>query len=92
MRPFRLPGLFHVVKHLTAALFAAIAAGLLVLGLDGVLSAMHKLTRLYVATPPSPAAPADAPAPTPGMMSAFVVPADEAARSMAPATGATETP
>ena len=74
------PAHFRIAKHLTAGLAALAAAGLLVFGFDGVLSAMQKLTRIY-ATPTPSAAPEAAPAATPatpGVVPAFVVPADPA--------------
>lgn len=65
------PTRFDIAKHLTATLFAVTLVGLLVLGVDGMLGAMQKLTRLVTAAPPAAAVPAVVPA--------FVVPADEGA-------------
>jgi hypothetical protein len=80
------PTRFRIVKHLTATVFALTLTGLLVLGFDGIIGAMQKLTRVYATRPPP--TPAEAPAAeapaTPGVVPAFIVPAD-AAKSGAPA-------
>lgn len=69
---------FQVAKHVTAGIVAVAAAGLFVLGVDGVVGAMQKLSRVFVAAPPPPpaaTAPPAEPATTPGVVPAFIVPA-----------------
>jgi hypothetical protein len=76
------PTRFRIVKHLTATLFALTAVGILVLGFDGLLRAMRKLT--LAITPPPAAAPAVEAPMSPGVVPAFVVPAEEPAGPSAP--------
>ena len=72
------PKRFRIVKHVTAALFATAMAGLFVLGIDGLIRGVHEMTRVFAAAPPaaSPVTDSDAP---PGVVFAFIVPADGAA-------------
>ncbi|MCC7257637.1 MAG: hypothetical protein IT486_04645 [Gammaproteobacteria bacterium] len=73
------PGRHRLARHLTAGILAVAVAGLFVLGVDGLIGAMQKLSHLFATAPaPSPAAePAAAePAPTPGVVPAFIVPAE----------------
>ena len=72
------PTRFRIVKHGTATLFAIAMAGLFVLGVDGLIRGVHKMTRVFAAAPPaaSPVTDSDA---TPGVVPAFIVPADGAA-------------
>jgi hypothetical protein len=76
------PAQFRLVKHLTAALFAVSMAGLFLLGADGLIGAMQKLSRVVATAPPPARAEFSSPeaAATPGVMPAFVIPADDAAR------------
>ncbi len=68
----------RVARRLAAALFAAAATALLLLGVDGFLGAMHRLTDLYLtARPAQPEAAAPAAPAEPGVVSAFIVPAGE---------------
>jgi hypothetical protein len=72
------PTRFRIVKHLTAALFAASMAGLFLLGVNGVFRGVHELTRVFAAPPPAAAPVRDSGA-TPGVVLTFIVPADGAA-------------
>lgn len=75
------PAQFRLVKHLTATLFAVAMVSLFLLGVDGLIGAMQKLSDVFASAPPP--APLESPAPeavaTPGVMPAFVVPAEDAA-------------
>lgn len=76
------PKRFRITRNLTAAIAAVIAVSVFLLGVDGLLGAMQRLTQLMNAAPPSAPAPAPAPvaeaAATPGIVPAFIVPADDA--------------
>ncbi len=80
------PTRFRIVKHVTAALFAASMAGLFLLGVDGLFRGVHELTRLFAAPPPA-AAPVRDPDVTPGVVSTFIVPADGTASGEAASRG-----
>ena len=80
------PTRFRIVKHLTAALFAASMAGLFLLGVDGLFRGVHELTRLFAAQPPAAAPVSDSGA-TPGVVSVFIVPADGNASGEAASRG-----
>ncbi|MBM4195926.1 MAG: hypothetical protein FJ197_02340 [Gammaproteobacteria bacterium] len=70
-----------LAKHLTAAVFAVLMSGLLVLGFDGLLRGMQRLAKLFAAASPAATAPQPAPATTPGVMPVIVLP---------PATGVSD--
>jgi hypothetical protein len=67
---------FRAVKHLTAALFAAVMVGIFVAGIDGVIRGVHELTRVLAARAPQPAT---EPPATPGVVPALILPPDGAA-------------
>jgi hypothetical protein len=75
------PVQFRLVKHLTATLFAVAMVGLFLLGVDGLIGAMQKLSRVFTSAPRP--APVELPAPegvaTHGVVPAFVVPAEDTA-------------
>lgn len=73
------PARFRIVKHLTATALAVTVVGVFVLGLDGMIGAMQKLTRLFASAPPPAAVPAAETPAAPGVVRAFVVPAADSA-------------
>lgn len=72
------PERFRILKHGTAALFAVVMVTLFVLGVDGLITGMQRIARIFASSQPPPAAEAPAPAPTPGVVPAFVVPPEGA--------------
>lgn len=81
------PAHLRFARNLTASLFAAAMVALFLLGVDGLVGAMQKLTRVFATVPPAPP-PAAAPA-TPGVVPAFVVPAGEAGDGTTATRGST---
>lgn len=77
----------RIARYLTAALFAGTAISLLMFGFDGMLRGMRTLTGIYFAPRPAVVAPAVAEPITPGVVSAFLVPA-QAPDGAAPAASA----
>ncbi len=71
------PARNRVARNLTAAVFAALAVSLFLLGVDGLLGAMQRLTRLMGSAPPPAVAPAAEVATTPDVVPAFIVPVEE---------------
>jgi hypothetical protein len=80
---------FRIAKHLTSATLAVAMAGLLLLGFDGLLVAMHKLADVISPAPAPTAAPAPAPAEvkTPGVVQTFIMPAGKDAPADKKAAG-----
>lgn len=91
------PQRFRLVKHLTALAFALAMSGVFVLGVDGLIGGMQRLSRLFASPPPAAdtAAAGAGEVTTPGVVPAFIVPAEPAPRgpdreAAAPARPATE--